>query len=80
MSQETLKVVHQRKDCIGCNSCVTIAPQSWIMDPTDGKARLVGSKCKGKVFVGDVFACDEEDNHRAAEACPVNIIKIGKSS
>lgn len=71
------KVVHDRKDCIGCNACVNLAPQSWIMDDTDGKARLIGSKQKGKVFVGDIFDCDTEDNQAAAEACPMNIIKIG---
>ncbi len=71
------KVIHQRKDCIGCNACVTMAPQSWIMDPEDGKSRLVGSKEKGKVFVGEIFDCDIEANERAAQACPVNIIKIG---
>lgn len=71
------KVVHQRKNCIGCNVCVTMAPQSWIMDPVDGKSRLVGSVDKGSVYVGEIFDCDIEDNERAAQACPVNIIKIG---
>jgi len=70
------KVSHQRQDCIGCNSCVTIAPQSWIMDKSDGKARLVNSKEKGKVFVGDIFEFDEEINKIAAEACPVQIIRL----
>ena len=76
-SNKMLKVIHIRSNCIGCNACVTLAPQSWVMDPVDGKSRLVGSKCKGKVFVGEIFECDTEDNIRAAEACPVNIIKIG---
>jgi ferredoxin len=72
------KIVHDRDRCIGCNSCVTLAPQSWTMDDKDGKARLICSAPKRHLFVADVFDSDVEDNERAAEACPVNIIKVEK--
>jgi ferredoxin len=72
------KIVHDRERCIGCNSCVTLAPQSWTMDKNDGKARLICSKPKRNLFVADVFDSDVEDNERAAEACPVNIIRVEK--
>lgn len=71
-----IRVIHQREKCIGCNSCTTIAPQSWVIDPVDGKSTLVGSQKKRDHYVGDVFECDEEANKIAAEACPVNIIKV----
>lgn len=69
------KVIHFRDKCIGCNSCVEIAPQNWVMDPNDGKSRLIGSCKKGNAHVGEVFDCDYEANKIAAAACPVNIIK-----
>lgn len=72
----SFKIVHQRKKCIGCNSCVTIAPQNWTMDQKEGKARLVGGRKKGTVYVGDMFDCDLEANKKCAKACPMNIIKI----
>lgn len=71
-----IKVVHNRKKCIGCNSCVEIAPQSWVMDDKDGKSRLVGAKEKSQGFVGEVFECDKRANELAAEACPVKIIRV----
>lgn len=70
------KIVHQRQKCIGCHACVAMAPQSWVIDGEDGKSSLVGGCPKRGLFVGEILACDLEDNRRAAEACPVNIIKI----
>ena len=71
-----VKVVHNRKRCIGCNACVTIAPQNWVMDEEEGKSRLIGGTAKGEVFVAEVFECDIEANKEAAAACPVNIIQV----
>lgn len=73
---QKIKIEHFRKNCIGCNSCVNIAPQSWTMDSKDGKSRLIGSKEKKGIFTADVFEFDKEANQKAAEACPVNIIKV----
>lgn len=74
------KVIHKREKCIGCNACVENAPESWFMDPEDGKSCLVGSKKKGhnehEVYVGEVFECDLEQNKAAEQACPVGIIKV----
>jgi ferredoxin len=70
------KVIHQREGCIGCNSCVFHAPQSWTMDPFDGKSTLIGSKQKGDVYVGEIFECDLEDNLNAEKGCPMQIITI----
>ncbi|MBU0982028.1 ferredoxin [Patescibacteria group bacterium] len=70
------KIVHKRKDCIGCNSCVLLAPQTWQMDTKEGKSRLIGSKEKRGLFVGEIFPIDLEANKKAAKACPMHIIKI----
>ena len=73
---QTRKVIHFRDKCIGCNACVENAPQNWMMDPKDGKSRLIGAKDKKGIFVGEVFECDVEQNKIAADACPVKIIKV----
>lgn len=72
----SFKIIHDRKKCIGCNSCINIAPQTWIMDENDGKARLVGSQEKGLVFVGEITDCDLAANKKAAAACPMKTIKV----
>jgi len=72
-----VKIIHDRKKCIGCNSCVTIAPQNWMMDETEGKSCLANAKNKRGLFVGEIFDCDIEANKKAAAACPMNTIKVG---
>lgn len=46
------------------------------MDEEDGKSRLIGAQNKKGLFIGNAFECDREANQKAAEACPVNIIKV----
>lgn len=72
----SLKIIHDRQNCIGCNACVTIAPQNWFMDDKEGKATLVGAKKKGKVHVAEIFDRDRGANEMAAQACPMQIIKV----
>jgi ferredoxin len=72
------KVIHTRKKCIGCNSCVTIAPQNWVMDEKDGKATLLFGKEKKDVYVAEIFEDDYDANCQAAAACPMRIIKVEK--
>jgi ferredoxin len=70
-------VCHKRNDCIGCGSCVLYAPKYWSMNPEDGKSELKGAVWKGDQFM--VAAVDEddlEDNRKAADACPVGIIRV----
>ncbi len=70
------KIEHYRYKCIGCNSCVTIAPQNWIMDEKDGKSKLVCSVQKKNIFIANIFEQDKAMNKMAAKACPMNIIKV----
>lgn len=69
------KIIHQREDCIGCNSCVEYASCYWkMMD--DGKSQLIGATKKGKVYVKEIVELEVEQNEMAAISCPMRIIKI----
>ena len=72
------KIVHFRKKCIGCNSCVENCPSLWKINEKDGKADLIGAEEKGETFVLNLPIELEKENIKAAEDCPVNIIKIFK--
>lgn len=69
-------VTHYRKECIGCGSCVMMAPQTWSMSEEDGLAVLQGSTQKGEMCVGTILDVDLADNQMAAEVCPVKAIRI----
>lgn len=71
------KVVHYRKNCIGCNACHEYAPDYWNIDDTDGKARLERSCEKKKdVHVLNISELEVEENKEAALGCPVGIIQV----
>ena len=74
------KILHFKEDCISCGACAAIAPDFWEMDE-NGIAHL-----KGSVKVGDHWerTITSEDakaqNQEAADACPVQIIKVKEES
>lgn len=63
----TMKIVVDRKLCIGAAPCVAVAPGVFQLDEEQGKAYLV-----------DPDSTDEETIKMAAEACPVLAIKLYK--
>lgn len=67
------KVTQEREKCIGCGSCAAVCPRYWEM-AEDGKSRLKGSSEKEGKFELEVaeVGCNKE----AADACPVQIIKV----
>jgi len=69
-------ITHQREKCIGCNYCVEEAPYRWTMSLKDGKSILIDSKEKKGFYTVRVHDDEWDDNLRAAQSCPVNIIKI----
>ncbi len=75
-----IKILHYRETCIGCNACVLAAPNRWSMNTQDGKSVLKDGIQKGNVTIATVFEDELEDNKKAAEACPMRIIKISGSS
>ncbi len=72
------KVIHYRNKCIGCNSCVEIAPEFWEMDGEDGKSNLKGAQRKKEVEILEITPADLDENEKAAKDCPVNIIHVVK--
>ncbi len=70
------KIIHYRKNCIGCNACVLIAPYTWMINETDGKSSLIQGIKKGEVIIAPLLDHEIEDNQKAIEACPMKIIKI----
>lgn len=71
-----IRVLHFRDKCIGCNTCVEVAPERWRISRTDGKSTLIdGVTKKGiqsvVVSKDEALVCDE-----AARSCPVNVIQV----
>jgi ferredoxin len=59
------KIVFDKNGCIGCGTCAAICPENWEMS---------GDKAIPKKTELDSLDCNQE----AADACPVNVIKIEK--
>ncbi len=72
-------ITQQRDKCIGCNYCVELAPERWRMSKKDGKCTLIGAKDRRGFHTVRTGDEEYEENVRAAEACPVNIIKVSKT-
>ncbi len=72
------KIAHYRQNCIGCGACVACSPNNWKMSDEDGKADLIDSEKKKDIFIKEIDNISLEENKEAADACPVNIIKILK--
>ncbi len=73
-----IRIIQQRKKCIGCNACVEAFSSRWSMSRKDGKSVLIGGH-KKKEIVSIIVGDDEyKENVKAATNCPVNIIKIIK--
>ncbi len=73
-----MKVIHYRKDCIGCNACVEHAPHLWKICQEDGKVDLVGSKEKNGIFVKEVHDSEEKIIKLCERDCPIDVIKHNK--
>ena len=68
-----VKIIHDRKGCIGCGACAAVCPASWEMGD-DGKSNLKGAKQEGDNFV--LEAPEKGCNMSAAQSCPVNVIHV----
>ena len=78
MGTRKITIAHKRDDCVGCGSCALICPRRWRMNSADGKSDLVGGVRKGDFVVAQIDETELEDNRRAAEACPVGIIRLSQ--
>ncbi len=57
------KVIQDHGACIGCGACAAVCPDNWAMD---------GAKAKPKKTTVKDLGCNKE----AADACPVQCIKL----
>ncbi|MCC7050187.1 MAG: ferredoxin [Bacteroidia bacterium] len=73
-----IRIIQQRNKCIGCNACVEVAFHRWRMSRKDGKSVLIGSQNKNGFHQVVVDDHELEENLKAAEVCPVKIIKVEK--
>lgn len=59
------KITINRAECIGCGSCEAICLSNFKLDEKDHKSRV-------KKEIVKKLTCEQA----AADACPVNVIKI----
>ena len=71
-----VRILYHRIKCIGCNSCVEAAPDRWRVSKKDGRSNLVGGKNKKGIYQVQVSMDEYEQNLKAAENCPVKIIRL----
>jgi ferredoxin len=75
-----MKIIHEKKKCIGCGSCVVLCPKYWKMGE-DGRAHLLNSEFK-PATEEEILKLEEKElgcNREAADVCPVQCIHIIKS-
>ena len=60
-----MSTIFVTEECIGCESCVEVCPNIFVMDPTTGHAKPTDPE--------STEPCVEE----AIDICPVNAIKRG---
>jgi len=70
-----MKIILEREKCIGCGSCAAICPKFFELEE-DGKSHLKGSKINTKNQTEELEAQNLDCATQAAEACPVEAIKI----
>jgi ferredoxin len=72
------KILHNYDECISCGACAAICPEFWEMDD-EGIAHLKESVKVDNHWELIITTEDSKArNQEAAEACPVDIIKIEK--
>ncbi len=71
-----IKIVFNRKKCIGCGYCEDLSPNNWEMDLSDGKSNLLNSVNHKEVYIAYVDYEELDANINAAKSCPVNVISV----
>lgn len=76
MAANKFTISQRRSNCIGCGSCAMYSSQCWKINDQDGKADLIGGVQKGEAMVARVGLEYLDENIKAADACPMQIIKL----
>ncbi len=61
------KITIDRENCISCGNCEALCPSNFYLEGPENKAKV-------KKSVVEKITCEQQ----AAEACPVDVIKIEK--
>ncbi|MBZ9569731.1 ferredoxin [Patescibacteria group bacterium] len=72
-----MKIILEREKCIGCGSCAALCPKYFEM-AEDGKTKLLDSKKNPEGGNDELEIEKNECAQEAADACPVQIIRIVK--
>lgn len=77
MGTKKITISQQRSKCIGCGACVSASPKYWKMNNNDGLADLIdGEASENGIVTAKVDEVDYEQNKKAADVCPVDIIRV----
>ena len=71
------KILYEKTKCIGIGTCVTSAPDMWVLE-SNGIATMKKTGAKKSPTFEEVIIDESElsQNVEAAKGCPVGIIKI----
>lgn len=69
------RIVLSTFECIGCGSCVDIAPAYFMMDDM-GKANLFGGRAEKEAVATELFPGDDDAVQMALRSCPSKCIAI----
>lgn len=72
-----MKIVFERKKCIGCGTCAGLCPKHWELNE-GGKAQLKDSQLNPKTGNQELEVAELGCNQEAADSCPVECIYIIK--
>ena len=75
-----MKIIHQRKKCIGCGSCVALCPKIFKMNSDNrvsikAKAMTFNPEKEEEMLETEELGCIQD----AADVCPTQCIIINKN-
>ena len=70
------KIIFYRDNCIGCSICQEMQQDLWRMSKKDGKAVLLQSTQKKKIYQLELHDSFLQQASEVAGACPARVIKI----